>query len=127
MPEDEYYNDTLDEGSSFAPSRKSVDVDKMRESGTFKRLKKRFRDNCSRQRNPGGGIGAPCGICGEPIDYSYSHPHPLSFSVDHVQTARDAPHLFMDVNNFQASHLKCNLGRGSDELPIDIGSPSELW
>lgn len=128
MPDDEYYDDTPDEGSSFAPTpHGKIDVNKMRESGTYKRLKARFRDDCSRQRNPGGGVGAPCELCQVEIDYRLPWPHPQSFSVDHIKTAKEAPSLFMDTANWQAAHLSCNESRGSDEMPIDLGVPSEIW
>jgi 5-methylcytosine-specific restriction endonuclease McrA len=48
----------------------------------------------------------PCGICGDPIDYTLRSPDPGSFEVDHIvplnRGGTDTP------DNKQASHRRCN-------------------
>lgn len=56
-----------------------------------------------------------------------SYPHPYSFSLDHAITVKERPELALDPLNFRASHLDCNIARGTDDPKIDIGTPSELW
>lgn len=48
----------------------------------------------------------PCGICGEPIDYTLPYLHPQEFTIDHV-VPLDAggPDT---IDNLQAAHRKCN-------------------
>ena len=48
----------------------------------------------------------PCGICGEPIDYSLRTPDPMSFEVDHVVALVNGGTDTLD--NKQASHRHCN-------------------
>lgn len=48
----------------------------------------------------------PCGICGDPIDYSLRSPDPMSFEVDHiVPIAKGGPD---ELDNKQAAHRRCN-------------------
>ena len=48
----------------------------------------------------------PCGICGEPIDYTLKSPDPGSFEVDHVLALHNGGTDTLD--NKQASHRACN-------------------
>ena len=48
----------------------------------------------------------PCGICGEPIDYTLKSPDPMSFEVDHVLARANGG--ADSLANKQASHRKCN-------------------
>lgn len=71
---------------------------------------------------------APCGICGQPIDYTIAWPDPQSFSVDHIVARAIAPHLAEDITNLQATHLGCNRSKytGPDQ-GHRLGTPSRHW
>lgn len=53
----------------------------------------------------------PCGICGQPIDYTLPHTDPSSYVVDHV--------IALDLGgpdtlaNKQAAHRDCNRAKGA--------------
>jgi 5-methylcytosine-specific restriction endonuclease McrA len=48
----------------------------------------------------------PCGICGDPIDYTLKSPDPMSYEVDHIIARHNGgPDT---LANKQASHRKCN-------------------
>lgn len=50
--------------------------------------------------------GAPCHICGEPIDYRLPHLDPMAFVIDHVvPLARGGRN---DLTNTKAAHRACN-------------------
>lgn len=65
-------------------------------------------------------IGAPCWLCGKPIDYSLGmviidgklRPHPMSFVIDEV-----VPVCFggspIDIDNCRPAHWICNARRGN--------------
>lgn len=125
--DEDVYFDTPETVPVIARQHRPVDVTKTRESREYKRLKSAFRDEGSRQRNPDGSVGAPCHLCSGTIDYRLKWPHPHSHSVDHAQPVKQHPELIADVKNFRHAHLDCNMNRGTDELSLDIGEPSELW
>ena len=56
----------------------------------------------------------PCGICGEPIDYSLPSSDPKSFVVDHIVSlargGEDVP------SNTQAACRDCNRAKGAKEF-----------
>lgn len=60
--------------------------------------------------------GDPCGICGQPIDYSLPPGEPLSFEVDEIIPVSrwkefgysSAKACALDPKNVQASHRICN-------------------
>ena len=64
-------------------------------------------------------IGAPCGICGKPIDYSLGmvtvngkrRPHPMSFVVDEVVPVSKGGDP-LDFDNTRPAHWICNARRG---------------
>lgn len=64
-------------------------------------------------------IGAPCGICGKPIDYSLGmvtvngkrRPHPMSFVVDEVVPVSKGGDP-LDFENTRPAHWVCNARRG---------------
>ena len=66
-------------------------------------------------------IGAPCALCGRPIDYSLGmvtdprtgrkRPHPMSFVVDHIDTLHDGGAVY-DFANTQPAHWICNARKG---------------
>ena len=67
-------------------------------------------------------IGAPCGICGKPIDYELGmvtvngkrRPHPMSFVVDEVVPVKygGSP---TDMDNTRPAHWICNARRGAGD------------
>ena len=60
----------------------------------------------------------PCGICGEPIDYTLPYLDPGEFVVDHVIPVR---HGGADVlTNKQAAHRSCNRDK-SDKIAHQAG------
>lgn len=51
-----------------------------------------------------------CHLCGDPVDASLRHPHPLSKSLDHVvPLARGGHHA---MSNAALAHLICNIRKG---------------
>lgn len=55
-----------------------------------------------------------CGICGKPVDFSYTYPHPLSPTVDHIIPVSKGGHP-SDIQNLQLAHRCCNREK-SDRL-----------
>lgn len=48
----------------------------------------------------------PCHICGQPIDYTLTHPDPMSYVVDHLMpVAKGGPDT---LANKRAAHRSCN-------------------
>ncbi len=86
-------------------------------------------------------IGAPCGICGKPIDYSLGfvtdratgkrHMHPMAFVVDEiVPISRGGSPT--DMANVRAAHYICNARRGDGThrkavTPRAIPQPFDEW
>lgn len=54
-----------------------------------------------------------CHLCGCPIDKTLRWPHPMSFSVDHIEPYSLRPDLARDPVNLAASHLACNSAKGN--------------
>ena len=53
----------------------------------------------------------PCGICGQPIDYTLPHLDPACYVVDHiVPVAAGGPDT---LDNKQAAHRACNRAKGA--------------
>lgn len=48
-----------------------------------------------------------CGICGDSIKLSYKHPHPLSFTIDHITPISKGGSHTRD--NIRPAHLSCNI------------------
>lgn len=63
-----------------------------------------------------------CGICGKPVDFSYTYPHPLSPTVDHIIPVSKGGHP-SDINNLQLAHRCCNREK-SDKL-LAVAKPEE--
>lgn len=55
-----------------------------------------------------------CGICGQPVDFHYKFPHPLSPCIDHIIPVAKGGHP-SDLDNLQLAHLACNRQK-SDKL-----------
>lgn len=58
----------------------------------------------------------PCGICGQPIDYSLHYLQPMAYVVDHIIPLAKGGADTLD--NKQAAHRACNRTK-SDKLPGD--------
>lgn len=65
--------------------------------------------------------GAPCWVCGQPIDVTLPWWNPWSFSVDHIVplVAGGAP---LAAENVASAHRRCNQLRGYGAMPV---GPSE--
>jgi hypothetical protein len=124
------FDDTMETGPAFGRPRPHWSSDVHR-SSEYMALRKQFREACRKHRNGDGSFGAGCHICGNPIDYRYAFPHPMSWSLAHYRPVRAAPELALSPSNFRASHLRCNQTAGShdpdDASDLDIGEPSEIW
>lgn len=60
---------------------------------------------------------AACHICGNPIDYTLTYPHPESFVIDHVVPI--AKGGSDELHNKKAAHAGCNSKkRARDYAPI---------
>ena len=130
MADEEIFNDTQETAPSLPKGKtalRSEQINQLRHSPQYKRLRSEFRAACSRKRHPDGSFGEPCWLCNGSIDYQLKHPHPYAFSLDHAVTVKENPALMLDPQNFRASHSDCNSGRGTDDPPIDLGVPSEVW
>ena len=83
-------------------------------------------------------IGAPCGICGKPIDYSLGivtvngkrRPHPMSFVVDEVVPVSKGGDP-LDFENTRPAHWICNARRGDGTrvkaLAAPLPQPFDEW
>ena len=58
-----------------------------------------------------------CGICGNPVDFSYKYPHPLSPTVDHIIPVSKGGHP-SDISNLQLAHRCCNRAK-SDRVGVE--------
>lgn len=58
----------------------------------------------------------PCGICGNPIDYTLPHLDPMAYVVDHVIPLNRGG--TDDIDNCQAAHRSCNRTK-SDRITTD--------
>jgi hypothetical protein len=124
------YQDTKESAPSIPRGKTSLraeQINQMRHSPQYKKLRNEFRAACARQRHQDGSTGEPCWLCNGTIDYQLKHPHPYAFTLDHAITVKENPDMMMDPLNFRAAHSDCNLGRGTDDPPIDLGVPSEVW
>jgi hypothetical protein len=65
----------------------------------------------------------PCALCHHPIDYTLKHPHPYSFSVDHIIPRSKAPHLD-ETYGLRPAHLLCNQRR-SDKTTAPTATQRE--
>lgn len=85
-------------------------------------------------------IGAPCALCGKPIDYSLGyivgrdgkkHPHPMSFVVDEkipISRYREGGYesptqAALDFSNTQPAHYMCNARKGNGRKPKKVTQP----
>jgi 5-methylcytosine-specific restriction endonuclease McrA len=59
--------------------------------------------------------GAPCIVCGKPIDLTLPATDPLSFTLEHIQPLRYGGHP-LDPSNAAGSHRLCNGRKGTKSL-----------
>ena len=95
-------------------------------------------------------IGAPCGICGKPIDYDLGYvtdpktgkrrPHPMSFVVDEIVPIsryreggfRSPSEAATTFENTRPAHWLCNARRGAgkanrgDVMPESLPQPWDV-
>lgn len=118
----DHYDDTPEAAPlRFGAERvTTAKLDKIIHSDAYKKKRARFRAECKLAKRP-------CHICGEPIDYRLQEPHPYSWTLDHIKAKADFPELVMEINNWAGAHRDCNVRKGSDEPPLDLGVPSEVW
>ena len=57
-------------------------------------------------------IGAPCSLCGKPIDYALPAGHPMAFEVDEIVPVSKGGDP-LDFDNTQPSHRICNQRKGN--------------
>jgi len=70
---------------------------------------KSIRDRARRRVAAQVRAGAPCALCGKPIDLTLKYPDPMSFVVDHViPTSRGGGD---DYEGLRPSHAHCNRQR----------------
>lgn len=82
-----------------------------RSKGRTGRPYRRRRDELRR-------AGAPCHICGKPIDYALPHTDPMSFVMDHVVPLTFNGHPTSAMNT-SAAHRLCN-GRKGTKAAADV-------
>ena len=127
---DSAFDDTQETAPSLPRGKTALraeTINGLRHSPQYKKLRAEFRAACARKRHADGSLGEFCWLCNGAIDYQLKYPHPYSFSLDHAITVKENPDLMLDPLNFRASHSDCNIGRGTDDPPIDMGVPSERW
>jgi len=69
----------------------------------------------------------PCYICGQPINYTLPHDHPMAFTIEHIHPRSTHPHLENDPSNCVPSHAKCNKARGNGAQRPGLGNLSREW
>lgn len=64
--------------------------------------------------------GAPCALCGHPIDYTLPPGHPASYELDEILpiSRGGSP---TDPRNLQATHRRCNQRKGNRILRPETG------
>lgn len=72
---------------------------------------------------------AVCHICGQKIDYSIpASSAPDAWEPDHILPVSRRPDLELDLNNIEASHMRCNRRRGDGSNgENDLGMRSRIW
>jgi len=59
-----------------------------------------------------------CGICGQPVDFSFKFPHPLSPCIDHIIPVNKGGHP-SDIQNLQLAHLTCNRQKSDKIIAVN--------
>lgn len=72
--------------------------------------------------------GAPCWICGQPIDYSVKRSSTdNAWEGDHYHPRSTHPLLVNEPSNIRPAHRKCNRARQAKAGKTDLGSTSRRW
>ena len=72
--------------------------------------------------------GAPCHICGQPIDYSLAPSSaPDAYEPDHLRAVDVHPELALLPENVAPSHRRCNRARGKKAGVNELGNRSRDW
>jgi 5-methylcytosine-specific restriction endonuclease McrA len=66
----------------------------------------------------------PCGICGQPIDYTLPHTDLQSYVVDHILPVHRGG--IDDLTNKQAAHRACNRAK-ADTIPDGLEAPPRTF
>lgn len=121
--------DDLPESEWPGKARRAIDGP---DRHTYRLLRNQFRKQCE-------AAGAPCALCGGPVDYSLEHGSAWAWELDHILAVETHPELALSPANFQSSHARCNRlkgladrgladrpGGGGETVP-DTGWPTECW
>lgn len=76
--------------------------------------------------------GAPCWLCGRPIDYALGMStrggSVWAWEGDHEKPQDLFPELVLEPSNIRPSHVRCNRKRGKRAAMRDeLGKPSRVW
>lgn len=80
---------------------------------TYRKRTKALRDHVKR-------TGAPCWLCGQPIDMNLPYTHRLSFTADHVDARGNGGKLLGEI---RAAHRSCNSSRGKGRVSENVPRP----
>lgn len=105
---------------------RTASIRAIRSSHEYQVAREKYRFQAMHRR-VGRTVGEPCWLCTEDINYGLKHPHPRSWTLDHAITVHQKPELMLDPANFRSAHKECNEVRGTDEPPMDLGHPAEVW
>lgn len=68
-----------------------------------------------------------CHLCGGTIDLSLPHLDRMAWTLDHVLSLHDYPHLAMDPVNLRPAHRSCNSRKGKGQPPSQHINASRTW
>lgn len=91
-----------------------------RSTRAYQKMRSEFRAECE-------AVGAPCWLCGLPIEYRAGQYDEDAFELDHFFPVSTHPEKAEDPENARASHRRCNQVRGNGAPRPGIGSTSEDW
>lgn len=67
-----------------------------------------------------------CGICGQPVNFGFRFPHPLSPCIDHIVPVAKGGHP-SDITNLQLAHMCCNRQKSDKLAPKqDFGAGTQV-
>ena len=71
-------------------------------------------------------INQPCNICGQPIDYTLTHPNPQAWTLEHIQPYTLGGQL-RDWANFASAHMVCQNRQGNQLARNKRNPSSRRW
>lgn len=89
-----------------------------------------YREACAHEVQPDGSVGAPCWLCGQPIDYAAAPTdwkNPDRFQRDHIKPVSTHKELADDPSNWAPSHAGCNLARSNKPPQPPLGQLSKSY